>query len=273
MINDFNFNKVIVIIVLCLWGVSCQKEPHITDNYFYGVVFENIEIISDLDQGLENSPFMARVELTAPQNGAAIDRIEVYVAFQDRVFDVDNSTSSTLSSTIPNSEFVDNLNERGRPVFQYNATKQEFMNTLGLSEEIVNGDDRFEVTFKAILENNIDFQHVIIATVICTENTPPTPGNWKITLKDDFSDSWDGALLKISVDNEITEFTMDDGESEQTFDLIVPNDATTLSAEYIPGFCCSDEHSIIIVSARDLEVLDIDEPKEGIIGDFEYCGF
>lgn len=268
-----DFNKLYVIILLSLWGISCQKEPHITDNYFYGVLFENIGIISALDQGLDDSPFMATVELTAPQNGTTIDRIEVYVAFQDRVFAIDNSTSNTLISTIPNSDFVNNLNDSGRPEFQYNATKKDFIDILSLSEEVVNGDDKFEVTFKAILDNDIDFQHTIIATVICTDNTPPSPGNWEITLKDVFSDTWDGALLRVNVDNNIIEFTMDDGESEQTFDLVVPNGAMKLTAEYVPGFCCSDEHSIIIISARDIEVLDIDEPDEGDIDDFEYCGF
>ena len=103
---------------------------------------------------------------------------------------------------------------------------------------------------------------------------PPTPGDWTLTLKDIYADTWDGASLDIIIDGVSTNYTIDNGLLSQDFVINVPNGTSALEVSYNPG-SYEEEHSFVLMSAFQEGAVVISagpNPDPGI-QTLNYCNF
>lgn len=103
---------------------------------------------------------------------------------------------------------------------------------------------------------------------------PPTPGDWTLTLKDIYADTWDGASLDIIIDGVSTNYTIDNGLLSQDFVINIPEGTATLEVNYNPGFY-EEEHSFVLVSSFQEGAVVISagpNPNPGM-QTLDYCNF
>ena len=96
-----------------------------------------------------SSTFSVTAEVES--NGVAIDRVDIFVSFNDNFTDdmVDNSAAEVPFGTIDGSEFT--VGPNGFPSTSFSYTFGEGLTALGLDVTQVNGNDQFVVRFELTL--------------------------------------------------------------------------------------------------------------------------
>lgn len=133
--------------------ISCSTEDKIvdivTDGLERGAILRTVETISDsFDISDPSSSWSVRIEEQDYENGALLDKVDVYVSFADKTDDAnDFSKAETLLKTINASEFT--TSDVGLPTTVVSSTLSEATSSLGLTSGQYNSNDEF--TFRLVV--------------------------------------------------------------------------------------------------------------------------
>lgn len=251
----------LVPITLIIFG-ACEEEQHVTDNHTIVATLSNSNTINELPISDDDAVFSSTLEVTtAPENGKTIEKIDLFVAFNDITNEgTDNSTENVLVESISSSVILNKINDGFRPEFDYMLSKKDMIATAGISDSDVDGGDTFLITFSVILNNGISHSHTITSTIVC----PPTSGSGLETLtlllEDEFNDGWDGASIDLVIDGESTNYTINGGEHGKRFEVNIPSDYESVELIYNPG-SYETEHRFYLFTLDGVVLAKVDGNK------------
>ncbi len=215
-------------IITALSISSCEEGDKVVDGIFEdvtrGAILRTVNVITDeIPIGTTDSSFSVEAEIQDQEKGNLVQAVEVWVAFLDRsVADgaTDFTTEEALATTLDPSTFT--TGEFGLPRFTYAITLPELVAALPISNDNVDGSDRFTIRFELVLKDGRRFSSadntgtltgsffsspfLYSATIVCPPK-PPTPGVWTVNMTDSYGDGWQtdtgsgGAGITITLDD------------------------------------------------------------------------
>ena len=237
--------------------VSCDDQVDTLEGaYFYTSITADTNVVLELPIGQLNASIGGNFIVKGPKNGSQVEKIDVFVAFKDVVTDGAPSQSSAdvLVKSILGAELLDNIGNSLRPEFNYTITQQELISATGITISSVNGSDEFVLSFKITDKDGKHFSNVYNAPVVCPPTTAPTPGTWKITLRELYGDTWDGGSLVITIDGVATQYNSNLNLEEKSFN--VPSGTSILRIGY-KGGSYDNENGFKILNPNGKTVIDI----------------
>ncbi len=251
---------IILSAIMIGFSFSC-KEPENTiydvlDDFSTGAILRTIRVNSNEVNTFDRSTFLEiEIEAQDEENGGLVDRVEVYLDFEDNTEENDTTKKAEmLFKTIPASEFTEG--EFGFPRTTVRVTFQEAIESLNLLDsEFIAGDaiggDAIEVRLALFLNDGRSFSldqrtgslqgsffnspYQYKSTIKCIP-LQPVAGTYKIEMIDlsKFGDGWNGAKIELTIDGNTSEFTLEDGRSGEA-EFIVPEGTSNLNLEFKKG--------------------------------------
>ena len=267
--------NIIILVGLLIFTFSC-KEPDnaiysILNDTEYGAALRTKERISnDFNIFDLSSKWEVIIEEQDEEYGNLLNNVNVFVGFIDNFDDgVDNNKEEVLVKTIQSSDFSTSSN--GLPETTLSVVFQEAIDALNLAVGEYNGGDSFPIRLELVLTDGRKFSaasssstlqqsywnspFAYKANILCVPDSPIT-GDYLLNMQDSYGDGWNGASVRVTIDGVATDYTIDDGSSNNAT-ITVPIGATSLTWEFVSG-------------AWDSEVtFQITGPNSGnIIGDY-----
>jgi len=263
-----NFKIIVILLISSIVTLSCNTDDktldNVLDNIERGAILRTTNSTNtfnffDIDDPVFK--FDISVEAQDVEDGNLVSEIKFYQSFIDNTDDgTDNSKAEVLVSTTPNSALGTSTN--GLPEFNASLLLSEALAINGLSAGQYNGGDQFLYRFELILTDGRVFTNNVGGTVsggsyftspfaytvgIKCVPVSPFPGDYTLTLKDVYSDTWDGASIDVTIDGVTTSYDMANGLAAVTYDINVPVGTTELDFSYVVPGCCANEHTFVIV--------------------------
>lgn len=185
------------------------------------------------------------------EDGGLLSSVDVSVGFVDGT--PANGTTTASTAPLANLTPADfSVGPNGLPRTDFSISYGEALDALGLEfdPDVVTGSDQIIINTtlnltdgRVITASDLSgtvaggtfFQTPLTyrANIVC----PPRagePGTWTIDMQDSYGDGWNGASLTVTIDDEATDYTIDNGgAASATFD--VPAGAESLSIVYNSG--------------------------------------
>ncbi|MGB5822034.1 MAG: hypothetical protein WBG90_21305 [Saonia sp.] len=161
-------NKIIVLGVTLGILHSCETDDKIVDGildgFGVGAIIRTIDETNNLvfnddtDSFDPGSNYVLVVEEQDEEDGALLQSVEVFVAFDDNSTELnDISTEEVLLQTLSAADF--STGPRGIPEATLTYTSDELVTATGIDESLVIGDDRFEFRLVLTLTNGEVFSN------------------------------------------------------------------------------------------------------------------
>jgi hypothetical protein len=228
---------------LAIFMIACQESDNAIDKVFEGTTNGAIIRTVSLNSGEFNSydlnsAFDVDIEVQDVENGALMEKVDVYLQFKG---------SEVLTTSIPASAFSNG--PFGLPRTNIRITLSEAVAALGLSSSQYTGGDALPVRLALVLTDGRVFTDkdgsgslqgsyfsspYKYNTVIKCIPTSAVPGIYTIDMVDSYGDGWNGASVDVTVDGTTTSYTIDDG-STASHTFTIPAGASTMSFSYTNG--------------------------------------
>jgi len=264
---------------LCI--TSCDDGDKIIDDILEtttrGAVLRTIETFgSDYDRFDTSTNFGVTFEEQDVEDGALLDRVEVFVNFIDNT--AGNGTTApaeVLVQTFQASDFE--TGPFGLPRATFESTFQEALDALGVVEGQFDGADAILFRLQLFLTDGSSFSNDTNTNtltgsffaspfqyqqVIKCIPVAPVPGDYVLDLADSFGDGWDGARIDATLDGVVTELTFTSG-SEASFTFNVPPGTTEFFFTYVPGNFEGEHSYVITAPTGELAIEDGPGPAPG----------
>lgn len=272
MKNKYRFLTVLAVTSLMI--VSCDEGDavidDVTENTTRGAVLRTVNIESDqILLGDTDGTFAVDLEVQDIEDGDLVEAVDVFVSLADNTdANGPGDTEEQLVETIPSSSFT--MGEFGFPRFSYSISFDELVSGAGVSASDVQGGDQFRVRFELVLTDGRRFSFaqnsgtltgsfynspfLYSATLVCPP-IEPTAGEWQLELQDSYGDSWNGASLTVTIDEESTDY-VHEGGSSTSFTVDVPAGTSSIQFVYNAG-SFDGENTFQVISANGETVLDL----------------
>ena len=268
--------------------ISCSQEDKLIDTVSEtvdrGLVLRTANTISSSYNIFDtSSEWGVTLEVQDEEQGNLLSEIRVFIAFTDNsTTGGDLSTSEVSLLTVPASTFT--TGPFGFPRADLTLSFSEALSATGIAYEDVEGGDTFNFRLEALLTDGRIFTNnangtvlggsffsspfAYVSTVVCPP-TKPTAGTWTIDFQDSFGDGWNDAAFQVTIDDEVTTYTLDDGSAGSTT-FEVDADAETISIVFISG-AFDEEVSGQVTSANGNIVVDISPNPTADAELLDYC--
>lgn len=250
----------------------------ITSTVTRGAILRTIETNGVFDRFNTSSTFDFTFEEQDTEGGDLLEKVDLYIGFEDNT--EDNGTierDELLIRTYLPADFTDG--EFGLPRASYATTLAEALGLLNIVEGDFDGGDVIQYRLELTLTDGRTFSNddntgtitgsffsspFFYGPVIKCIPPAPVPGEYEIEIKDSFGDGWDGAKLVVTIDGDVTEYTLDDGSSIK-YTFTVPDGTTEFIIEYVSG-SFEDEHTYEIIAPTDeVAIADGPSPATGVV--------
>ena len=244
---------------LAIFMVACQESDNAIDAVFDGTTKGAIIRTVSLNSGEFNSydlnsAFDVDIEVQDEENGALMEKVNVYLGFKG---------TEVLANTLTASSFT--TGPFGLPRANIRVTLSEAVSALGLSSSQYTGGDALPVRLELLLTDGRVFSGDDASgslqgsyfsspfrynTVIKCIPTSAVPGIYTIAMVDSYGDGWNGASVDVTVDGTTTSYTIDDG-ANATHVVTIPAGASTMSFAYTNGAWDSEASYVISYTKLD----------------------
>ena len=164
----YNINKIAILTLVTVLGLSCESDDKIVDTILEevgtGAILRTIDETNNLvynddtDSFDSGSDFVLVIEEQDEEEGALLESVDVFVAFDDNSTDLnDQSTSEVLLESLTAADFE--TGSRGLPQTTLTYTSDELISTTGIDESLIIGRDRFEFRLVLTLTNGEVFSN------------------------------------------------------------------------------------------------------------------
>lgn len=260
-----NIKNIALVALTSIFITACDDGDKIIDDILEttqrGAVLRTIEVFGqDYDRFDTSSAFGFTIEEQDVEQGALLDKVDIFVNFVDNTTDNGATASSeVLVQTFNASDFTEG--PFGLPRATYESSFAEALSALGVVEGQFDGGDfilfrlQLSLTDGNTYSNDTNtnaltgsffaspFQYQ--RTIKCIPPAP-VPGNYELELADSFGDGWDGARIDATIDGVVTEYTFTSG-SAAAFTVNVPDGTTEFFFTYVSG-SFEGEHSYVITA-------------------------
>lgn len=267
---------------------SCSEDEKISefvqDNVERGAILRTISATNTynfFDTTDTRFVFDLSVEAQGEENGAIPAELRVYQTFNDSS-DQDSDFDEILINTIDASGLP--TSDNGFPQFTLpTLSLDDALDFSSLSTGEYEGGDSFTYRLELETTDGRTFTSGDLAGTVSGGSffsspfeygveikcIPLTPfdGDYELKLSDSEEDGWNGAFITVTVDGIATNYTVENGDAEETFIVNVPSGTTELIFEYSAGDQnTEDENSFVITSPSGNEVaIGGPTPTEGAI--------
>ncbi len=234
------------------------------------VSIDEAEILYDVaTSSVLGGNFTVTLEAQDQEDGALLSSVDVFIGFEDETEGgTDNDRDQVPLETIPASAF--SAGPFGLPRTDYTVSSETLQSTLQLSGDQIFGGDRFTVRFVLNLTDgrsfslaqnsgtltgaffSSPFQYNV--NVVCAPSVP-TSGDWIFDLQDSFGDGFNGATISVTIDGEVTEVDLDDGDAGQVI-VNVPDGTQVISIIFNSGDF-DEEITFQVTSANGNTLVDV----------------